>query len=306
MRARARIESKAVAVKKSCQAVLDPENFSGFSSRRAAVIVLDQLVHGLRLGDQRFFEAVRVLDVFYCCDRDALRMETIPALCAALISLGHKLDNGERDLPEQDLPKRASELLDDLLVATGEPHLGVLASSEDVGTMERAVLVATQWRLSLPTVRGWSLLVATRLDALTCAAFRSMMAPLWMYNHSWVKLLTHHCPSDADCPPRRVAQGLLCVISVASSLIPVDALELTGLECLSSPMLSSCPKLQELPPDVMAVFLAALFAATCSDCKELQQDAHLVNDLLLRASTNIDADQLECWFMAQRNLVQFG
>jgi len=257
-------------------------------ARRMAVVVLGNLVREFSLPEKAWTKAVLILDVYCSRNPDALQADSLPGLCAALIRLQKKWEEqGDFSQQLQHLAPRASALVDQMLVATGQPPSMVLASDEDLDSAELAVLSSIKWRVNLPTVFDWITLISARLNTLTCKLSEPIITELWGYSNKCVRLLTLHCPASRDYPPRRVAQGFFCLICTASGLLPADYLGLSMVEYTSSWTLPPCPEVtEESKPNSLEFFLAALSSATNSNYRALQQDAQLVKDMLSTASTS--------------------
>lgn len=261
--------------------------------RSKAIHLLKCLVNGASAGAsteadlKQWFDAVLRLDVHLIHNPNALLGNTsIPTLCAALVSLGQKVEGGNRNYVSYDnrgLIHRAAHTMNSLLVAAGEDPVVLCGDCPDLRTIEANVLTSIQWRLMLPTVPEWIKMMNMRLDTITCGQFQQVVAVLWRCSSAWAWTVAHKCPPTANSAPRQVAQGLLCLACVSNGVLPAALLDLDSTDVLSlGPVPSST--LAEMSAKGQAVFLAALLAATQATYASLREDVVMVCAMLSSSS----------------------
>jgi len=263
------------------------------ATRSKAITTLNNLLakfdpgqdQGKFLDMKTWFQAGLLFDVYCVRSPNPLDVHSIPIVCAVLVRLCQKFDTKANLCTNAKLSKLVAGSMDELLIEAADDNTENV-SEDDIKETELVVLTSLQYRLSMPTLPDWITLIASRLDTLTCGQFRQSITPIWSFCSHLASLFVWHCPASADHPPRRLAQGLVCLACVASGVLPDEAFDLRELECLSDWPWSSLSQASQLSfSSRKSVLLAALLAATSAECVDLQKDAKVVNDLELLLRT---------------------
>ena len=238
----------------------------------------------------RFFQAVMLYDIYSSQHSDVLSSDCIPTLCAVLVRLcfkfedTHDSDEGVERLAS--VPRVAAAVVDYLLIVTGGSPVMKFLSDADLKCMELDVLTSLQWRLLVPTLPDWIMLLSSRFDILSNGqiqeTLRSLCPSLWPFLIYVSELLVWQCPNTAESAPSRVARGLMCLTWFASGALPALALGQSRAELLPPELSTILPQVATPSPHIQEGLLIALFAATNSNLANLQTDSFVTNILLWR------------------------
>jgi len=171
----------------------------------------------------------------------------------------------------------------------------VSVTASHILDQERQVLTALKWDVFQPSVPTWTDALCKRLDVISHREFKTSLS--WVRQQSFMsaQALLMQRPSSSEMPPRRTANGLLCLFLVVARVVPLSIFrppqvtpaewEALFLESkLATTGLPSC----DLSKEKLPVFLRSLLSATGCSPEVLQSDALAV----ARAMRLVVASQL--------------
>jgi hypothetical protein len=241
-----------------------------------------------------WLDSVLRLDVYCSKNQDVLRFDSIPMICAAVVMLGFKFESRSARMGpnlELLLPQRASTIMNQMLCAAGQPplHEALNFSVSDLRETERNILASLKWRLILLPAPDWIQMFFARLDVMTCRQLSPVINCLCRHSTNWAQLvlLGRRTITTPDSAPHRIAQGLVCLVCVASGVLPASAFHLDEANQLSLSTLPMDVSMPELNAYTQAIFVAGLLEATRSSlttlAKDLSSVLSIVGDIVASA-----------------------
>lgn len=223
------------------------------TARWVCLRCMQTLVERYGMSREEWFDAVMLFDSCVCKVGADLAIDELPALCAVLIRMqwnDHATENPKQAICTdiQDWIQVRSWVAENLARA-GHPQAmdGVVSASEDaLMVAENALLGALQWRVHVPNLAKWVTVYFKRLQVFAHATGDGNAGALLQEALDHAARLTVLQAPSRQCPPQRLARGLLIVLSESSDIMPVVAASERGrMEAFEAVMGSPARTLQE-------------------------------------------------------------
>jgi len=158
---------------------------------------------------------------------------------------------------------------------------------------ERELLSVLNWSVHYTSPVAWIQTFCKRMDIITGKDFATSLSWIFQQSMASAHALAMHSAMSSELPPKRTANGLLCLFLVVARMVPLShmrpILETTNSEWetlfLESGLATTGLPVCELPLGRLPGVLQSLLTATGTSAKELQEDALAVARLMSRVAS---------------------
>eukprot|EP00747_Dinoflagellata_sp_TGD_P196188 gnl/TRDRNA2_/TRDRNA2_65959_c0_seq2.p1 gnl/TRDRNA2_/TRDRNA2_65959_c0~~gnl/TRDRNA2_/TRDRNA2_65959_c0_seq2.p1 ORF type:complete len:381 (-),score=63.08 gnl/TRDRNA2_/TRDRNA2_65959_c0_seq2:471-1613(-) len=258
--------------------------------REIALRFMQHLVQLMNLPHSSWFDAVALLDTYQP------PVERLPAACVALVKILKKNDCATCSMRSANFSVHASHMAH-WLHQCGHTTSSSDVSEEDIRLEERRVLKELEWQIKIPTPESWSSIYCARFNILTRNTLVSSVEWIWQQSLYLGRMILTREALTGDLPPRRAAQGLLCLGLVGARLLPLDVLRPEKVDSAEFEELFAKVQPHGAVPTCALTsghwqcLVDWLKVATGATIPELQVDAERVARIMAEAIVDIQAHQ---------------
>eukprot|EP00927_Polykrikos_kofoidii_P078641 TRINITY_DN75447_c0_g1_i1.p1 TRINITY_DN75447_c0_g1~~TRINITY_DN75447_c0_g1_i1.p1 ORF type:complete len:414 (-),score=46.82 TRINITY_DN75447_c0_g1_i1:86-1228(-) len=202
-------------------------------ARSVAVLMMLRMQQASCMSQTSWFDSVTTFDAYCACKPEGVAVDHLPWLCVALTRLKAKAD-GVRFAGIQANSFFASKL------ASSLQRLGFGVRWErpaDFGVNilrhELDVMRVLDWRIQLPSVKSWLSWFIVRFNTLSRGFFVDSLTWVWHHGVQQLKRQVRTRPSSGDCPNRHRAHGLLALMLIRASLLPLEVLRSSAVDAVA-------------------------------------------------------------------------
>eukprot|EP00418_Pyrodinium_bahamense_P091231 CAMPEP_0179035710 /NCGR_PEP_ID=MMETSP0796-20121207/13248_1 /TAXON_ID=73915 /ORGANISM="Pyrodinium bahamense, Strain pbaha01" /LENGTH=384 /DNA_ID=CAMNT_0020731985 /DNA_START=76 /DNA_END=1230 /DNA_ORIENTATION=+ len=202
-------------------------------ARQVCLRCLRALVEQYGLSQEEWFDSAALFDGYVRKVGAGVTVADLPALCAVILRMQWKEDamvREERRTTDEDWADMSSWVAG-TLAGAGHPEAleqAVPAGEQTFAHIEVALLNALEWQVHGPHLAKWTTAYFERFAACARAADRSRVLDARQRAlDEAVKLTLLQAPS-MDCPPQRLARGLLLVVAEAARVAPPGPASASG------------------------------------------------------------------------------
>jgi hypothetical protein len=257
-------------------------------ARQKVLWFMGHFVKILQLSEKSWFDAVLLLDLYCLRSSSYVEVGDLPALCAAIVRLLKKFDNGV--VPNNYELEACASHLAILLRQAGHTIDHHAVTAEEIDVRETSVLQVLRYQINMPSFFSWMSIYCARINILSRQMLMPVLSSIWQHSVELARAILLHQAVDPAVCTRRIVNGLLGIGFVAVRLLPPSSLDLVGSSDFQGVFgslldLASIPEVaagEDLLPDS---FLEMLQAVTCSTLESLCQSSKLVLEALRSISS---------------------
>jgi hypothetical protein len=237
-----------------------------------------------------WYKAVLFFDAYCGSLPDAPPAEAMPATCAAVVALVHKLDKSE--VPYKMKPGLASYV--EMVCHLADVLEVGKADIESVVTAERCILDALKWTTNVPAVDVWVSTIWKRMNIFMEGHGSQQLQQMDPAKNtiitSWMRYLMYAQATNSSLSSKEVACGLFCFGLVNVALLPAASFELADDEWEKRSKLQLRPPHCTASAQQLAELLGKLEVASGRPWIQMKEDFRKVTALLMSVSAGIESD----------------
>jgi len=251
--------------------------------RDAAVRHIETMAKQTGCQWSAFFLCIALFDAFCGRSTGGVAIESIPAVCAAIVGIVKKEDDASVYVHYDELALQASQFAL-WLQSSGYPVVTPSVTVKGIQRTEHQVLNALGWIVQIPTIETWARAVMSRVHVLTRRKYAQQIGTIWQSNlvHTMRLVLLKRAQSS-DFTWGSAACGLFALGLIGAGLLPSAMLKNNDLDTNAWDQLLAEGQVpgMKLQPAVLsteesATLLKQLMIATgrehaslCADCTKV-------------------------------------